>query len=265
MMPFNSFYALREESLKSWEYSISDELMKFLDYGDLEPRGNYVPPQRQVELRIRGRWWEILLRDGNGNFYCCIIEPFLTHTPLHLELGKSTIHRNDSMFITIGKAIQNPEPVCTTFPIRCVIRLKLLNSFSGIIGDICQESLYFLRTAPFFTAQEYREFNVGLPRFVPSAGISIESGQLPGEMVESRTHIVENIACNNTEEDGNRGYFNPVDIGRLVHIEILSTNSERFSVVPIVNGILESLYVFRRPIELTPWPIKWVHMLCSHF
>jgi hypothetical protein len=176
----NSFYKLREEALKSWEYSFSDEVMKFLNYRNLESRRDCVPSQDQIESRIRGRWWEVVLYDRNGNFYCCIIEPFLTHTSLHLKFGKPSIQCNDSMFIAIGQAVQNPESMLFgSIPIRCIIRLKVLNNLSGIIRDLCQESLHFFRTVPTCTMQEYREFDISLPSLSSHGNILINSRQLP--------------------------------------------------------------------------------------
>ena len=250
---------LREEAFKFWEYDVTDKLVQYGDCSELHTASDDVVTYDKIIGALRGRWWEILIHHRDGNFYCVVIEPVLSHSSLKLNLRNSCAQSNDAVFVKIGELVEYPQPVVfRLYPIRCVVRLKRLNGLSGVIGNVLQKAL---EVQPGLTGirQTDRE------RCVFIGSKLCEKCQLPSEVVKSRTQVMEDIASHDSKKDGNSGILKPIDISRLIRIEVFGNDVNRFTVIPSLDSIVERLYVFRCPIELASWPIEWVHMLyCFH-
>lgn len=247
----NVFYLLREESRKSWEYTITNELMYCFHNFDAIKGSASVCYDQLVTENLRGRWWEILIQDRNGNFYCVIVEPMLDHPRTHIKAKLLPFECKNSMFVTVGEFMQNPER-CSN-GIYCIVRLTKLDNLSGVIGNVLQESIDFSLGIG-VVIQENREGGF------PIRGGCGKESQLPDEVIKSRTEVMQNITYDRTNSPRNGFYLNSVDISRLIRIG-LSATDEWFSVLPCADEVIERLHVIRRPTDFKVWPIEWVHML----
>jgi hypothetical protein len=264
MFLFNTFYALREEALKSWEYNFSNILMQFRESFDANTIPDNAMSQRKIIRHLRGRWWEILIQHRNGDFYCVLIEPILRFHRAKVNRNHCCVDGDNSMLVGVRQLVQHPQTVeFRVFPLRCIVRLKLLNDLSGVIGEMLQESIKFPPHVIFGNRQKNGELDIGFPVFrtVTNGG---KQHQLPSDVVKSGAEIMNSITRYDSNIDRDSFSLKSIDIGRLFRIEMFSDNRERFTVVPSADSILERLYMYRRPIELAPWPVEWVHMLCHY-
>ena len=259
MFLYNTFYALREEALKSWEHCVCDELMycgERVD-GNTRSAGDDFVPQGEMIRHLRGRWWEILIHHRNGDYYCVLVEPMVAHACLKSDFPPGTRDGNKLMLVDVGKFMQKPQGVIFRFhPIRCVVRLKRLNDLSGIVGDVLQESLN-VTLGITIVHQVDRESRPVI------GGRSGDKRQLPGEVIQCGAQVMEDVTSDDSYPYRNGSELKAVDIFRLVRIEILADKTERFSIVPSADSIVECLYMFRRPIESTTWPVERLHPYCQ--
>ena len=252
---FSTFFRLREEALKKWEYVITDVVMKYSDTNEWNTITHDFISNQESITKVRNRWWEVLIRDVNDKVYCALIEPTLAYSTLERDMGEARTDSDNPVLVKIRHLVNKPQRVgLGFFHIPCVVRLKRIDDLSGVIGDMLQEAFNMPSGFPVVvdTDGECRSIKGGRCR---------EQSQLPNQVVKGRAQVMENVASNYAKREWDGNVLNPEDICHIIRIELFGDNTERFSVIPFTDNFIERLYVFRRPIELTSWPIEFVHML----
>ncbi len=245
------------------QHFYSDKVIYLADVGNGSHES--VPPGKQY---ISGQIWaEVLVGvevDGNPRSYLAIIE---AASPPDLNPRSKLLprfHANgsdrdqyDPMLVGITEAIQKRKRVLSgVSAVRSIIRLIPLDGIPYRLLDELQTPSEF----PFISLTEdgklrrFDGFELGL-----TVGDleNLWSGKLEDDMVKSGANLVDDLADQDTDLDWR---LSPIVIDATLVERLISIQFVVDSIWLRRNEVVESLvkfvYVFFRPIELEPWPLK---------
>jgi hypothetical protein len=153
---------------------------------------------------------------------------------------------NNSVFINNINSSQNPEGMLVSFPIRSMIRLYRLNFRS----DFDPEIFKLIGESRFVIDEDWKLNSVML-----------NGGYLPGDIIESRSELVEDISNNESPFEGD--WFSHVWVANpaIIFKIVLNIDSVRLAIEETSDFFVEDIKVFLRPQNTAEGPSHWLHML----
>jgi len=230
-------YRLLEEARKSWDHTISDEIVYGLDSGKVALDS----PISIAKDYLEGNIWIECHMTFNGRFqgegdihYAAILKACETDDALRQgELKNRTVHRDSHVFVNVAHLIETPEEMAFRFP--SVIWLKRFDNRQCLCGYPGSSSLESLRVGSF----ENRELRI--------SGISsLELCETPYKLVQRRPEAVKNVSDNERDSVG-RVFVLDANATPLVFNIILGVETARLVFVKSVQTLPQILKVFFRP------------------
>lgn len=246
---------LREEAIKSWEYLISDKIVYFREdfEGDNGRDARLITPERYMNREV---WFEVIFLDRASQFNVAVIE----YAGDLEKIGKGfregdTSNRDNAVFLGVVNGVEQPQQIRG---VPSIVRLKTLHDFSRRFWNLPDPVLGRLGIPLASDAPNHRK------RGVSGGSDVIDASQLPREMVETGTHVVDRIASNYSPFEGVTNLF-PFDNPQGMPAFSLVVEMGAYVLRPFVGAdeLLQDLQVLVRPTQLLPWPFQRWHGLHS--
>lgn len=254
-------FVLREEAAKFWECCYCDELV----YLNQSPDINISFPFFVTEKNTYPRWWELWMRSRDGYLHCAIIEPFVgaARNGWDSHFRHHRADRDNTMLRKIAKGVKYMKRVCLSggrvgWP--CHIRLQVFDDSSGILRYVTKDSVKTTPSLPINVSivADGELDSLGLVR---GFAHTFDEGKLPKQIIQARPKIIQEVTSQKTKTQI-RGFrhLQPNNIPLILRIEVGSGNTW-LARIKNSEGLVETIQMFCRPINLQPYVIGGDHML----
>ena len=243
---------LREESLESWDYAVSDKLVYFCDVSVQEKERTPWPGAWRfidwiTKYKVGRAWLEFyfeFIGYGNVSFYgianvlCTYLDTAVGGDHLEAQLGMAD--RNRPVLVEVAKFVELPEGVFVE-GIPSVVRLKRLDDLNRFRWNT-------FRDAPELTFDKsHWGGSIVDGELGPMVGgVSIQQGKLPRKLVEPRSQVVGDLANEKRDDVGDSLVFKPNDVDSLFDV-VLFRDGNRFTRKKQTNLAVKCIHVFFRP------------------
>lgn len=249
----NRFYwGTREESRKSWDHIVSNEIVYVEKSRTSEPKIAFP----FAKFYIKGTMWcelQIFLVGQRNAYFKTVIELFneRARTSWNNDLHFSRIDRNDHVLVNVGKPVELPEGVfCVGRP--SVIRLKRIDCIPDCLNLEMTEALPELLIG----GVENGELNFSGRS--PSSNID----QLPCQLIQTGPQGIDELAKQHSDAPRYRSELRPADVPSLLRIFFLRDGVSLFTQKNLQFPI-ERIEVFFRPVGFHLSVQKSIHDLAS--
>jgi hypothetical protein len=239
---YDRSYLLREEARKSWQHTVTDELVYVSDFG----RSQYDSVSNISEVYLKRDAWieiEFTLLGQRDAKYTAIIDAFESD-PLvggKVELNMGTIGGNSPVLVEVTHSVEPPEKVVFK-GCRSTCWLKFSDNRDGISGDIGEANFEpALGIGVPLLDNRKRDTLVGLN--------DIQLGQSPYELVQGGTHAVKGIPASQRDFIGDFQQLYPQDVPLILKV-FVSRNSAGVRLVESCKFSVEGIKMTLRPIQL---------------
>lgn len=248
------YITLREEAQKSWQHSLSDEIVYFPESLSILNQDQALGVDGRIALpeiyRNGDAWIElqfVLVNDRNAN-YVALVERF-NGDKFSNALGKvsedfASVSGNPPVLVEITHSVEPPERMrFVGFP--SVVRLKRFDLRNGLVGDIPHLAVPpFNISTRFGKVVEDRELSSVRGEI---GNLDRQTRETENELIQGGSHTVQRISDDQRGRIGNVMMLEAKDVSLICKI-IVTVKSIRLSFVDeLLKFNVESLKVYLRP------------------
>jgi hypothetical protein len=236
---------LREESFKSWEYAVTDELVYLVNPFNVLGNAGLIPS----EIYLKGDAWiemHFLLKGDGSHGYTAIIESLSLDKSgfVRGQVSKSDIHctairRDPPMFVEITHLVKPPQRVCFK-GIPSMVRLKRFDLTNSPIRDSFGKVMEPLSCFGIPNLHDWK-----LRPFWEAC----QPGQTPDQLVKRGSHAVKNVADDQRNLRGNVLELKVNDMQSPFKV-IFNGKSVGFRENKVADFQLQVMKMFLRPTHL---------------
>ena len=240
LRPYEPYYYLREEAVKSWDYTISDKLVYLQEA--FKVTGNSLG--KIAKDYLRGNIWiechiTLQIHRATCHVVICIEDQMAAERMGHLpkmKRGHLTVDGNSPMFVDVAKPVKPPEQMRRW--VRSVVWLKRFDDSLCYCGySRCKVR----KLSPGSVVPLVKNRELG-PLMIPNS----QSRKLPNSLIQSGSSTVKEISSNQRNEERRVLDLQPNLIPAILEI-FLSEKNYGFRFVEEVKLVPKFVKMYLRP------------------